>query len=358
MPPTRVMKNKEQILSEALLEIYAPCSGAELPTLLLRALEKLVPASTYVINVMNLQSGQWSNHGLGDFEGLWAKVEPAWQAFHTEHPTLQELAKGGPETVLKISDFVSERQFRESGLYREVLAPFGGKDQIGLGLPVPGFHGGLAINRDRAFTEEERSLVALLRPHFIQAWHNAQMRDALAAHLHTGRPGLSVLVDFSGKPGHLAKPVCHLLGRYFATPPSSRTLPRPLRDWVRRAMASVSFFSTGWLEPFEATSAHGKLQCRLLPNMTVGKHLLVLEEETPPPAFSLQHRFSLSPTEAEVLEGIIAGKRNKELAAEGFRSIRTVEKHVQSLFEKLGVTSRTEVATKALLALRSPAGDG
>ncbi len=348
------MKSKEQILSDVLLDLYAPCNGAELPTRLLQAVEKLVPANTYVINILNLGAGQWSNHGLGDFEALWAKVEPAWDTFHPQHPTLRELARGGPETVLKISDFVSPGQFRETGLYREVLRPFGGVDQIGLGLPVPGFLGGVAINRDRPFTEEERRLVALLRPHFIQAWRNVQTREALSAQLHPGEVGHTVLVDEVGRVSHLRKPAHHLLARYFPeNPPTAKTLPKLLRSWVREAAGAADCFSARRIAPREVETPEGRLWCRLLPHFSEGKHLLVLEEDAAsrPAAETLQRRFAISPTEAEVLVGILAGKRNKELAADGFRSPRTVEKHVQSLFEKLGVTSRTELATKALSAV-------
>jgi len=345
------MKCNDQILSKVLLEIYAPVSAEELPSVFLRAIKELLPASTYVINIMNLQTGRWSNHGLGDFEALWARVEPAWQTLHVEHPTLKELTKGGPETVLKISDFVGSRRFQESGLYREVLEPFGGRDQIGLGLPVPGFHGGIAVNRDRAFTEEERRFVAFLRPHLIQAWRNAQMRDSLLAQLRSGRGMLSIEVDTRGNTGYLRKPVSSLLRRFFfsATPPSVKRLPEALRNWVRQALDRVDFFSTSWNPPLEVRRRGGLLRCHLQLHAGIGKHLLIFEEHSEKPAIltSLPGGCSLSSAEMAVLHHMVAGKRNKEIAECCGRSLRTIEKHVQHIFEKLGVSSRTEAVSKA-----------
>lgn len=45
--------------------------------------------------------------------------------------------------------------------------------------------------------------------------------------------------------------------------------------------------------------------------------------------------------EAEVLEWVAVGKRNAEIAAILGRSVRTIEKHVQNILEKLGVETRT-----------------
>jgi DNA-binding NarL/FixJ family response regulator len=48
----------------------------------------------------------------------------------------------------------------------------------------------------------------------------------------------------------------------------------------------------------------------------------------------------LSPREREVLERVAAGRTNREIAAELYLSVRTVDRHVSRIFEKLGVSSR------------------
>ena len=56
----------------------------------------------------------------------------------------------------------------------------------------------------------------------------------------------------------------------------------------------------------------------------------------------------LTPREFDVLEQIVHGKSNKEIAAELEISEATVKTHINSLLGKLGVTDRTQAATAAI----------
>jgi DNA-binding NarL/FixJ family response regulator len=57
----------------------------------------------------------------------------------------------------------------------------------------------------------------------------------------------------------------------------------------------------------------------------------------------------MSDRELQVLELAARGLTNKNIAKELFLSIRTVEAHMRNVFEKLGVSSRTEAVTHAVL---------
>ena len=52
----------------------------------------------------------------------------------------------------------------------------------------------------------------------------------------------------------------------------------------------------------------------------------------------------LSPRELEIAERVALGRTNREIAAQLFLSEKTVEGHLASVFGKLGVSSRAEVA--------------
>jgi DNA-binding NarL/FixJ family response regulator len=54
----------------------------------------------------------------------------------------------------------------------------------------------------------------------------------------------------------------------------------------------------------------------------------------------------LTPTEARVAQLVVAGRANKEVAAELFVSLRTVESNLSRIYAKLGVRSRTELAVR------------
>ena len=54
----------------------------------------------------------------------------------------------------------------------------------------------------------------------------------------------------------------------------------------------------------------------------------------------------VTPKEYEILKDIAEGLRNEEIAARHFVTINTVKTHVKSIFAKLGISGRTQVAGK------------
>ena len=77
------------------------------------------------------------------------------------------------------------------------------------------------------------------------------------------------------------------------------------------------------------------------------------ESEGPPPSRKLRSRianarehWSLTQREAQVLEAVLRGLANKEIAARAGCSVRTVELHVTSLLVKSGTDSRTALAAR------------
>jgi len=68
----------------------------------------------------------------------------------------------------------------------------------------------------------------------------------------------------------------------------------------------------------------------------------------------------LTAREAEILQGLMAGESNKQLAARLGISLRTVEMHRGNMMDRLGVTSLAEALSMALEAglERSPGRNG
>ena len=66
----------------------------------------------------------------------------------------------------------------------------------------------------------------------------------------------------------------------------------------------------------------------------------------------------LSEREIEILRMVATGATNKSIGQELFLSMRTVEAHIHNIFQKLGVSSRTEAVTQAIRdnVIKNPKG--
>jgi DNA-binding NarL/FixJ family response regulator len=83
--------------------------------------------------------------------------------------------------------------------------------------------------------------------------------------------------------------------------------------------------------------------------------MFVFEEKGAPPGPGALTRLGLTPREAEVLFWIAQGKSNPDIATILAANVRTVHKHVENIFRKLGCETRTAATLAALEVLRPPA---
>jgi DNA-binding CsgD family transcriptional regulator len=66
--------------------------------------------------------------------------------------------------------------------------------------------------------------------------------------------------------------------------------------------------------------------------------------DVPRPSASREGAAQLTPRELEVLEHVAAGRTDREIATLLYVSVRTVQKHLEHVYEKLGVRGRTAAA--------------
>jgi DNA-binding CsgD family transcriptional regulator len=75
-------------------------------------------------------------------------------------------------------------------------------------------------------------------------------------------------------------------------------------------------------------------------------------------ACSIAHSAALTAREREVLQWLGAGKTDRDIGAILNISPRTVHKHLQRIYEKLGVETRTAAVMRTLALRRQPIGNG
>jgi DNA-binding CsgD family transcriptional regulator len=278
-----------------------------------------------------------------------------------EHPVLRYHARSGDGRALKISDFLSRDEFHRLDLYAESFRLIGAEDQLAVALPSPPpLVIGLAFNRGRrSFAERDRQVLDLIRPHLAQARRNAELRSQLAEMvvllegLGDATDRAVVLLDQSRTvrraSGRAAAMFAMHLGFRLAI---NNSLPGVIDAWITRCGMRESP-DQGPGQPLTVESGQGRLVIRLLPRGEIGDYdALLVEQVRGEPDVGPLGR--LTRREREVLGWVSRGKTNRQIATILSVSAGTVQKHLEHIYDKLGV--RTRAAAAVALAQRGQPG--
>jgi len=126
------------------------------------------------------------------------------------------------------------------------------------------------------------------------------------------------------------------------TPPRQR--PGPLRPEVARSLLVLGRIERR--RKARKRSRAALIQARDLAAEIGHRPLLAEIEHELPRVAAARSGTELTATEQRVADLIATGATNRDAAAELFVSVRTVETHVASIYRKLGVRTRAELAHK------------
>jgi DNA-binding NarL/FixJ family response regulator len=147
-----------------------------------------------------------------------------------------------------------------------------------------------------------------------------RLREALALHESTG--AAVVLLEADHRIAYASAAATELLGRYLGE--NGVGLPDPVASWLREQRRAAT------AEPLRIDAGDRALVVELVDGA------LLLEEE--------QHLPRLTPREREVLDLVAEGRTNAEIAESLWVSRGTVRKHLDNIYAKLGVHTRTAAA--------------
>lgn len=144
-----------------------------------------------------------------------------------------------------------------------------------------------------------------------------------------------------------------MLYKYFAESVGEGTiLPATLLNWFKTEVFSstnnkgAGFFPQRVDRKGLNVAKHDKcLNIRFLHDCTTGDYILFLAETDPSAPLQVLQGYGLTNRESEVLLWLGKGKTNGEIAIILGMSKRTVEKHLEHIFTKLGVETRGAAAT-------------
>jgi DNA-binding CsgD family transcriptional regulator len=279
-----------------------------------------------------------------------------------EHPVLIHYLRTGDGRARRVSDFLSLPRFRDLGLYQDAFRPVGANYQMITYVRPATTTVALALMRHRRdFSEHDRSVMNLLRPHLAQAYLNAKALHDLRVQTHafglalTGlRAGMVVLTP-QRRVALMNAAARRWLAEYFRDGPGrAGGLPETLDRWIRREQASWRDSSDipAVRRPLVLERDDKRLVIRLIE--AEGRSVLILREELL--GLRLEHlmRLGISRREAEVLLWLARGKTNADIAAILGLSPLTVRTHLERIYRKLGVETRTAAAARAYAVARLP----
>lgn len=194
--------------------------------------------------------------------------------------------------------------------------------------------------------------------YIVKPFRNEEVLARIGAHLNQARlvyrteqallnSKLAALaVDSRGQVTWMTQTAASLLG-------DSSMLPKPLLDWTLTSIRSKPTTDPGG---FSFSQEGSTLSAKIFPCHNHLEYLLFLQKQGGDwDVQALKGSLGLTAREAEVLMWISRGKTNQDIGLILGNSPRTVNKHLEHVFEKLGVATRSAAVAVAMAQITQEA---
>jgi DNA-binding CsgD family transcriptional regulator len=344
-------------------ELYSAQTLDIFPRHVIGLLPRLISADSCGFNQTNFSRRRFATLTDRAFSSRVPDADETLARLMHQHPMVLHNRKTD-QRALKMSDLLSQRQFRRLELYDVVYRPARVEYLMTGGFEVSpaGDIVTIALGREtKDFNEDERDLLNLLRPHLRQAYANAEAMSSFRTQLERREQSLeeevntAVVVVYDLEIKHASPLARRWLLSFFGDEVAPHDkLPDRLERWLRFWQASLDGKESNLkpCTPLTVDSDGARLNIRLIKSSRDGEAVLLLKRETARdcPA-TLQRRLGLAPREADVLFWISQGKTSREIAAILSITRKTVDKHVERIHRKLGAETRTAAAAIAWSAM-------
>jgi DNA-binding CsgD family transcriptional regulator len=276
-----------------------------------------------------------------------------------DDPFIVHRKRTGDAGAIRLSDLTPPRAFRDTGLYREFYRPLHLAYALACALRLGQREmATVALYRSGSdFSERDRLCLDLLRPHLAHLHWQSEGIARTRRDLALVTRGLEacgqafVIVDREGRIRRAAHRAHHWLAQYFGPGFRPDFLPEPLLQWVRGTMDARAHVRLPTPQPLVVERKTRRLTVRLLSQPP--DRLVLLDETATRVEPAVLARLGLSPREAEVLASVASGATNPAIAVQLHLSPRTVQTHLERVYRKLRVQTRTAAAARALETIRA-----
>jgi DNA-binding CsgD family transcriptional regulator len=335
--------------SRALLDLYSPSPELAFPAVVFSSVRRLLSCDFYCY-------AEYIGGRNKRRVTLPVTEEPTrfdiFDRYLDQLPSLNSIRKFGINYSVRISDFMSLREWHCTDLYNYLFRPK--KLSYQLYFLVRGVcpELGVALNRSsKDFTAEERTILDLFGSHLRGAYRNYQALRADQS--ETARHGVTVARE-NGEICYADAQADRFLTKYFG----NRTgyLPERLRDWLngqRSHWSNQIGDCPPFTPPLRLEQGRNRLVIRVDSEPDSNCRRLRFTEEATELSAKPLERLGLTVREAEVLLWVSQGKSNGEIGQILGMKERTACKHLEKIFAKLCVENRTSAANVALEELLS-----
>jgi DNA-binding CsgD family transcriptional regulator len=346
---TRLKHRQIRNFSKALLELYSPSTVAEFPMRLFHVLRRFFSCDFCCYAEY---AGPLNRRRVTDPMTPEPTKFDVFDTYLHQLPTRAAALNLRTQSALKLSDFASLREWHRTDLYNHIFRP----NKLSYQLSFYSVHDspqlGVSLNRSsRDFSEDERTILDLLRPHVVNAYRTDQYAGYVAQ-----RPEMAghamLLADNSGRILFATPLAERWLGEYFGDFKRG-FLPESIRIWLRKRSCQFSHLDEigNPLTPLSYNRNGSELRVRTDSGVPAFEYRLWLSvRKTDLSPASLQS-LGLTPREAEVLLWVTQGKSNGDIATILGMRERTTCKHLERVFSKLSVENRTAAASIGLAHL-------
>ena len=339
---------------EAVTHLNSAIGPATLRERTLTCVEELIP------NELTAFDG-WDDEG--DYNGsLWysppgtvpAERIELFAEWADELPTFDVVINTPKDDIFRWSDFVTLSDFHKTSLFNEFYRHFGGETQVlSAKRLAPELLITCSLHRQKIdFNDRECEVLRLITPHLKAAFINARFLnriDAERRYLDRAVAKGVVAMDEAGAVIFTSQLAEQWLKKYFGETWGG-AMPAAVRDYVeayRTTSTGSDYFRPA--EPLIVSGSTEELKITVTFDTREREMLVFLEERRPHTVGDFECA-GVTRREAEILYWIGRGKTDPEIARLLSISPRTVQKHIEHIFTKMGVETRTAAVMTALEA--------